>query len=311
MNAKAERLYCSEVSRQAGEALFGTATRTESYLLLEYDQTWGAKAFEESHLPEAVKEALKAYTKNRPALKLLVIRRQRTSRETGLHFFVARVTEDKPALYSFQLTSYEDLLSLDITAILEGQPAYSSNRQNHPLILVCTNGHRDLCCARFGTQTYSALSQAAMTHQSFEVWQSSHQGGHRFAPNVICLPQGLHYGRVDIESSQAVLEACLNEQVYLPNLRGRTCYDPVVQAADYHLRKQTGETSLGAYRLLQAEETTPKNWGVKFISNRTATVYQVDIVVNQPGTQVYDSCAFDKTASVTEHILRKIEVVEA
>src|SRR5262245_4997056 len=45
-------LLSCESSLAAGEHLFGTASRVDTWLLLEYNAPWGAKALPESPLPE-------------------------------------------------------------------------------------------------------------------------------------------------------------------------------------------------------------------------------------------------------------------
>lgn len=48
------------------------------------------------------------------------------------------------------------------------------------LLLCCTHGTKDKCCAKYGYQTYKALAQTVADHQlPFEVWESSHLGGCR------------------------------------------------------------------------------------------------------------------------------------
>ena len=57
---------CSTASLEAGEGLFGTAPRVDTYFLLEYSGVWEAKAFEQSSLPEVVKAYLGSLLKRFP-----------------------------------------------------------------------------------------------------------------------------------------------------------------------------------------------------------------------------------------------------
>ena len=59
-----------------------------------------------------------------------------------------------------------------------------------------------------------------------ELWISSHQGGHRFAANVLVLPRGLQLGRLIPRTRfrHAVARA-LAGRIELDHYRGRTCYD--------------------------------------------------------------------------------------
>ena len=68
--------------------------------------------------------------------------------------------------------------------------------------LVCAHGRRDACCARLGLPLFDALNaQLLPTH----LWQSSHLGGHRFAPNVVVLPVGIQLGRIPLERAAEVV----------------------------------------------------------------------------------------------------------
>src|SRR4029453_5830608 len=54
-------------------------------------------------------------------------------------------------------------------------------------------GRHGACCAERGRPVAAALAQA---HPE-ETWEVSHIGGDRFAGNLLVLPNGLYYGRLD------------------------------------------------------------------------------------------------------------------
>ena len=64
---------CSLRSLELDEPLFATATETQVYFLLEYNQSWGAKAFDESDLPQAVKAQGKQGLERIPGARLPMI----------------------------------------------------------------------------------------------------------------------------------------------------------------------------------------------------------------------------------------------
>ena len=72
-----------------------------------------------------------------------------------------------------------------------------------PLLLVCTHGRRDRCCALDGRALAAALAAAEEPH----VWECSHLGGHRFAPTALVLPTGYLYGHLDPASAVAARKA--------------------------------------------------------------------------------------------------------
>ena len=59
--------------------------------------------------------------------------------------------------------------------------------RTRPIILVCTHGVHDACCAIRGRPVAAALA----ARWPDLVWECSHVGGDRFAPNVVLLPDGL------------------------------------------------------------------------------------------------------------------------
>ncbi|MBV9923283.1 MAG: hypothetical protein JOY78_20875 [Pseudonocardia sp.] len=74
-----------------------------------------------------------------------------------------------------------DLIDLPLPepgARLPGRPV------DDPLLLVCTHGRRDRCCALDGRALVRALVEAGEP----DVWECSHLSGHRFAPTALVLP---------------------------------------------------------------------------------------------------------------------------
>jgi hypothetical protein len=73
------------------------------------------------------------------------------------------------------------------------------------------------------------------------VWQTTHLGGHRFAPTLVVLPQGLCYGRVEEGEVAALAAAVRQGEVFrLDRLRGRTALSRPEQMAEILVRERTG-----------------------------------------------------------------------
>jgi len=116
--------------------------------------------------------------------------------------------------------------------------------------LVCTNGARDPCCAIRGP----AVAQALERELPGQVYECSHLGGHRFAANVLVLPDGLCFGRLDARTAVALAAELEAGRLPLDHLRGRTALEPEQQAAEILVRRELGLTRLAELRL--AEGTT-------------------------------------------------------
>jgi hypothetical protein len=291
------------MSREVGEQLFGTCARVDVWLLLEYNQPWGAKAFEESDLPGDVKAWLSHQLESIPNARLHFIRQRSALAMDDVMLYVAAAREADPALYKFYLGDYDDLPALDIPAILAGESVQPTPER---LFLVCTNGRRDRCCALHGLPVYDAMRQA-LADGSGSVWQTTHTGGHRFAANLLCFPHGLCYGRLDVEDVPAVIESYQRGEVLPDRLRGRSCYDAPVQAAEYYLRKQTGSVSLADFRLVGVHSPAEGEFAVEFESAQGAR-HHVHVAAEPSEWVRYASCG-DKTPEHTiQYRLSHLEV---
>ena len=252
-----EDIFCSQVSQQVGEQLFGTAVANiKIWFLLEYNRPWQAKATDDNELPTVVQTWLHEQLAAIGNGRLQFIRQHKGN--ARLSFFVGLPEDGR--LYRFELDNYEDLFALDIAAMVAGDAAYDRFQWQQPLYLVCTNGKRDRCCALWGAAFFRALQPLAGS----AVWQTTHLGGHRFAPTMLTLPDGILHGRLSVENVAEFLTAHQQGQLLLGNYRGHGHYEPVVQAADYFLRQVTGETAVSAYRYHQHQNDNGSQWQVQF-----------------------------------------------
>ncbi len=231
------RPFCAEASRENGEALAATASRVDRWILVEYSGLWGRDAVAASNLSVDIKEHLRErMLALAPAKVLFVRRRERRSRPDCVFWGSAA------GMQHAELDSYDDLLELDF--------ATPGERVEHPLLLVCTHGKHDRCCARHGQPLFEALRELADPDW---VWQASHLGGDRFAGNLVCLPEGLYFGRVGPGEAAIVLEDYLAGRIHLPCYRGRAAYSMPVQAAERAVREHTGSTGLDALELVSED----------------------------------------------------------
>lgn len=279
-------LFCSRHSISACEPLYGSAPRTDYWLLLEHPHPLQAKAVEESKLPAGVKQRLADLQRSIPALRVLLIRRSGRTHTTDLRLYLANSREPRPVLYSLNLPHADDLLALDVEDILRGGSSSQKYLSDEPITLVCTNGKRDVCCARWGQPLFKALSEMDAEH----VWQSSHVGGHRFAPNLILLPEGIYFGRIPLEEAGRLLSMFRIGQMDIRYYRGRAAYPAPAQAGEYFLRRETGEIHIDSYHLLELSQISTDRWQVTFIAPQEGKTYILKVAAAQTGQSIFESC---------------------
>ena len=237
------RPFCSEVSREHEEPLHATASRVDHWLLIEYRSLWSHDAFAGSGLSEQVKAYLRDQQTARPRTRLVFIRSRARRGSPGLVAYSATSREGEVDLRGTAFDRYADLIGVDLAGGA-GEPV------DHPLLLVCTHGKHDPCCALHGRPLYDALADEVDPDW---IWQSTHIGGDRFAGNLVCLPYGLYYGRLDGASAAVVVDELLAGRVHPERYRGRSCYPFPVQAAELAIRVDTGLMGLDDLRLVAAE----------------------------------------------------------
>jgi hypothetical protein len=182
-------LPCSK----SDEPLFATAPSTSCWVAIEQPGPWGSKALEPggSRLPDDVGRALSTWS-DEGDIKVVLMRSRHRHAIHRMHetrrVYIAPLRSRPGALFRLDLQDVRHIQDLDPTRLISGDIAAPLHPKS--VDLVCTNGKRDICCAQLGRPLLEELEA-----QGREVWESSHIGGHRFAPVHLTLPDGRIWGR--------------------------------------------------------------------------------------------------------------------
>lgn len=228
-------LRCSVASRLRADSMGGTAAPAAGFLLLEQPGGWGRQALTSSRLDPDVGRALSGRAIAQGLRVLLVRRPGRHRAPARRRWAVVSSRPGREATWWGDFAVDDELLTLP----LDGS---AGTRSDDPFFLVCTHGRHDTCCAVEGRPVAAALD----TVRPGSSWECSHVGGDRFAANVVAMPHGLYYGRVEPGEVAALVDSHEAGEVYLDRLRGRTTMPPAAQAATIHARRVLGETRIEA-----------------------------------------------------------------
>lgn len=236
---------CASIARDLAEPLPGTAPVATGWVLVEDPGPWGRDALTDGTLPADAVARLEAATAAGPIRYQAIRRPDRSSSPTRTVFLV----HGGATPWARRLDLPVDRLAeVDPSVTLSPIPPDVGEAHHAPIALVCTHAKRDACCAERGGHVARAV--AAMEHDA--TWETSHTGGHRFAPSVIVLPIGAVYGFMDEVTTLAALAAVRDGRIALQGYRGRAADERYVQAADVWVRQQHDLT--GIHDLL-VEET--------------------------------------------------------
>lgn len=262
--------------------------RAASWLLVEHPGPWPSNELP-ADLPAAAVAVLDAATE--AGVRPQLVRRVADRRPEVYAVIVASCRADRRWTERRTLTDLRALADLDVDALAAGEPPRFGTRTNDPVVLVCTHGRRDVCCARLG-RPLAVLLDAQLPGL---VWETTHVGGDRFAPNVVALPDGSYHGGISVAEVPALAEALVSSRVLPSRLRGRAGMPAAAQAADVFLREHLGETSLQSVRVVAS---TPAPGGQTCVEVLVGAARWCVHVVARPGSRErLTSCAGDGTIS--------------
>lgn len=259
---------------------WGTAKVARVIVAVEVPGAWGRDAVGDSGLPQPADATL--YLIRR-------VGRHAVAGETA-RVFVSGGFGDEPWLVEAALRRE------DVTGLLTGDVAdrarltsFGFAARPEPVLLVCTNGRRDACCAVRARPVAEAAHAAAPDN----VWEVSHIGGHRFAPTAIHLPSGQTFGRLTGDTAAALATASTSspanpvvQQLFSSTThRGRIDLEPVAQVAETWWRQQHPDLTLAPVSGIGAPVANGDDgWLVSLPDGTSLTITSV------PGQPLRDSC---------------------
>ena len=191
------RSRCSVLSALAGEPMAGSAADARGWVALEQPGAWGAKALKDSDLDPAVGKALDSAASTaraatgadpapgpvgRPGPDAGRGRRVLVAHSRPGRSWLLAGTGRRPGRRAGPRLGRDRVRRP--RAVVASLPVLAPEAEPH--LLVCANGKRDACCAIVGRPVAAA---AAESHPG-RVWETTHLGGHRFAPPRSRCPRG-------------------------------------------------------------------------------------------------------------------------
>jgi (2Fe-2S) ferredoxin len=235
-------MRCSTLAEELGEPMIGTVEQRVRWLLVEDRSAWGTDAVGDvlgAELAGGFKAA---------GIRALLVRRREGDPVADA---VRRLILVDTAARGMATRTVTSLAELDPARLAAVPLDEFGTPLDEPMFLVCSNGKRDACCAVRGRLLLSALAE----RHAERVWECTHLGGHRFAANLVCLPDGLVYGRVAAEDGPRLVDAYLAGRVDAAALRGRSSWPASAQVAERHVRMLAGLDGLTDVELVAAAVT--------------------------------------------------------
>lgn len=257
MSGLLDDLPCSVAATDIGEEPEATAPYAVSWLGLVVPGAWARDAL--ALLPPELRAALASVDGVRP-----VVLRPAARTRTDVGMVLAgtvpgrswlRYVDDVDVPAAVELLTAED--GAAVAALAEGRAPRLGRAVNRFAVLVCTNGTRDACCARLGRPAVQALAarvgeprRGVLREREplADVWESSHLGGHRFAPTAVVLPHGMLLGGLGPDPGPLAdaVEGVLVGRTVLDGYRGRSTWTAPEQAAETAVRRHLAVVGVSA-----------------------------------------------------------------
>jgi hypothetical protein len=254
MEADRSTPWCAALARALDEPLPGTASVAPRWVGIEHRGTW---PYEISRHRDDLVRAFIVRARAKGWRPILVRRPGRRPSDGPTRIFFADTAPPAPRTTVLRIVDPAELASIMFPtggAPLPGEPV------TDPMLLVCTHGRKDRCCAVDGR----ALARAVVATGESDVWESTHLGGHRFAPTALVLPTGYLYGRLDVAGAILAHKAAAVGEVEPGLCRGRSTWTQPGQVAELAVRAKTG---LRGANVLRVEPRTDHGvTGVEYVT---------------------------------------------
>ena len=215
---------CADAARRRGDTPIGTAPPASRWLLLEQDGGWAADVRASVQAPatalDALDDALAA-----ASARLELIRRPGPRTPDGPPRWC--VVDARLGVELWGTRDADGGWGGALDALASPATYAPGPNPRTGVLLVCTHGRHDACCALRGRGVASALAAA----YPVETWECTHLGGDRFAANVAVMPDGVLYGHVPPDEAVALVAAHRAGTPDPAHLRGVIGRTPHEQAA--------------------------------------------------------------------------------
>jgi hypothetical protein len=232
--------FCSNQSLLSHENLIGTVPLTKVYVLIEHKQPWANEALESKDITQELRLITEKYRK---FAQFILISNQYTKQkdEVKVIFYIMNDNEQLQrdfTSYEAEFSNYEQIYEVIKNYFVNQQLPSTTRSTKNRNLLICTHGGFDRCCGKYGKPFYiksNEILHNLSADEKVEIWESSHFGGHRFAPTMIDFPDGRYYGRLNEDIFTSIINRTGELTQTLSSYRGWSILPKVAQVVEKQL----------------------------------------------------------------------------
>ncbi|MBN3927839.1 sucrase ferredoxin, partial [Nostoc sp. NMS4] len=229
--------FCALESRDVGEDPIANAYNFDFFVMVECPTPWIDETFDSKPVPDNLRNLVKEFAESEITVEFLLIYNQELKQPDTTRVLIFRKPTGLAQKYSkseFILSDIAEVAPIVKKYLLENNLDASIDESNTRDIFICTHGSRDKCCAKFGNPFYRQAKNIVkdLGMNNVRIWQSSHFGGHRFAPTAIDFPEARYYARLNSESFTSILTRTGNLEFIKHIYRGWAILPEAVQVLE-------------------------------------------------------------------------------
>jgi len=210
---------CAALACQTGQDPIGSAPHLDRVLFVEMPTPWtkaGANPDPEGSISERIMAIQRAVRSTAPdgeksSARIYGVAPDQPGHGHDVRAILGRRSADGRGAYDvleYRFPAVAPII-LDLASTVltdpDGVDRFESYRVDRPDVVdlfVCTHGRRDACCGKFGMPLY----RQASGEPGVRAWQTTHFGGHRYAPTAWEFPSGYMWGFLDDAAATTLLE---------------------------------------------------------------------------------------------------------
>jgi len=271
-------ILCAVQAEARGDAMLGTAPPQTRVLLVHQPGPWGPRGLIESRCDPQIARRIDIAAAA-AGMRLQAIRRpgkHEVGRPAG--GFDIGVADSRAGAATVTWWKVDDLAEIVDELEAGGFSRAPLSVETAPVYLVCAHARHDACCALRGRP----VAQALHVVRPGRVWETTHLGGDRFAANVLVLPTGELYGRVQPEGAAAFADAVDAGDVVTEFARGRIGLSPIAQTALFYAHQELGIARRDALSVISVERIDADNARVEVQTPSGAVIVTVASEMQEP-----------------------------
>jgi hypothetical protein len=221
---------CSKFTSLSQENMICSASTPAIHIAIEFSMPWHSVPGQTANFPKPFLTLNNFLIKKKLEFGINYFSKNIFSIDNFTRIFLFKKNEDEFSDYQkyeflFPNQNLEEAMFL-LTSFITGENNKVLQWQiedfkNTKELFVCVHGERDQCCGKYGLalfQDFEILINQLNYKNNFRVWQSSHLGGHRFAPTFFEAPSMRWYGLFEAKKIESFLDRSNN------NFNVTNCY---------------------------------------------------------------------------------------